>query len=170
MLENNSEEEKNPENEAENPVQKLMSEKKAEKPKRKIKVGRIIGYVIIAIIAVFIVVQLLSASYYKMTVNVVEGENVVGVNPTAEKLDFGDLSRGSSMTRYVTLKSAGKSPSYIIVWKFGGVASLVKVEKNYFTLNSSEEVKITFSLTIPPSAQIKHYNGQVIIFKLPKIF
>ncbi len=104
------------------------------------------------------------------TVNVVEGEDIVGVNPTAEKLDFGDLSRSNGMTRYVTLQSAGSMPSYIIIWKFGAISSLVTVEKNYFVLEPQKELKIAFTITIPPSAETKHYNGQVILFKLPKIF
>ena len=105
-----------------------------------------------------------------MLVNVVEGENIVGVNPTPEKLDFGDLSRNNGMTRYVTLKSGGDYPSYIIVWKFGSISSLVKVDRNFFTLNPDEEVKVAFEIYVPPSAEVKKYDGRVMIFKLPKLF
>lgn len=122
------------------------------------------------IIAVFVVVQIVNAAKYKMVVNVVEGENIMGVNPLADKLDFGDLSRNNGMTRYVTLKSGGGASTYIIVWKFGGIAELVKLSKNYFVLKSGEEVKLAFEITIPPSAQVKKYSGWTVIFRIPKFF
>jgi len=126
--------------------------------------------IIVGIIALIIVVQVVNAAKYKMVINVVEGENIMGINPLADKLDFGDLSRNNGMTRYVTLKSEGKTATYIVVWKFGGIADLVKLNKNYFTLEPGEEVKLAFEINIPPSAEIQKYSGWTIIFRLPKIF
>jgi len=126
--------------------------------------------IILAIILLIVVVQIVNAAKYKMVVNVVEGENVMGINPLADKLDFGDLSRNNGMTRYVTLKSGGGMPIYIIVWKFGEISDLVKLDKNFFTLKPGEEVKLAFEIQIPPSAQIKKYSGWTIIFRLPKLF
>ena len=54
---------------------------------------------IVAILVLLVVIQLVNAAKYKMVVNVVEGENVMGINPLADKLDFGDLSRNNGMTR-----------------------------------------------------------------------
>jgi len=129
------------------------------------KILTIIGIIILVILTV----QIINAAKYKMVVQVVEGENVMGVNPLADKLDFGDLSRNNGMTRYVTLKSEGKTPTYIMVWKFGNISDLVKLDKNYFTLKPSEEVKLAFEIHIPPSAEIQKYSGWVILFRLPKI-
>ena len=126
--------------------------------------------IIVGIIVLILVVQVVNAAKYKMVVNVVEGENIMGINPLADKLDFGDLSRNNGMTRYVTLKSEGKTATYIVVWKFGGIADLVKLNKNYFTLEPGEEVKLAFEINIPPSAEIQKYSGWTIIFRLPKIF
>ena len=122
------------------------------------------------IIALLVVVQIVNAAKYKMVVNVVEGENIMGINPLADKLDFGDLSRDNGMTRYVTMKSAGGIPTYVAVWKFGEIADLVELNKNYFTLGPGEEVKLAFEINIPPSAPIKKYSGWTMIFRLPKIF
>lgn len=122
------------------------------------------------ILAIIIVVQFINAAKYKMLVNVVEGENVMGVNPLTESLDFGDLSRNNGMTRYVTLKSGGSTPTYIYVLKFGEISDLVKLDKNNFVLKPGEEVKLAFEISIPPSAQVKKYSGWTIIFRLPKIF
>jgi hypothetical protein len=105
-----------------------------------------------------------------MVVNVVEGENVMGVNPLADKLDFGDLSRNNGMTRYVNLKSGGGMSTYIAVFEFGEISDLVKLDKNFFVLKSGEETKISFEIQIPPSAEIKKYGGWTIIFRIPKPF
>ena len=125
--------------------------------------------VIGGILALLVVIQLVNAAKYSMVVNVVEGENIMGINPLAERLDFGDLSRNNGMTRYVTFKSAGGTPVYIAAFKFGEISDLVKIDKNFFTLNSGEEVKIAFEIQIPPSAEVKQYSGWVWISRIPKI-
>jgi len=124
---------------------------------------------ILAIILLVFVVQIVNAAKYKMVVNVVEGENIMGINPLADKLDFGDLSRNNGMTRYVTLKSGGGIATYILVLKLGEISDLVKVSQNYFTLNPGEEVKLAFEISIPPSAETRQYSGWTVIFRLPKI-
>jgi hypothetical protein len=126
--------------------------------------------VIILIILLVVIIQIVNAAKYKMVVNVVEGENVMGVNPLADKLDFGDLSRNNGMTRYVTMESKGKTPTYVMVWKFGGISDLVKLNQNNFTLEPGKEVKLAFEINIPPSAEIKKYSGWTWIFRLPKLF
>lgn len=125
--------------------------------------------IIVIILAVIVIVQFVNAAKYKMLVNVVEGENVMGVNPLTESLDFGDLSRNNGMTRYVTLKSGGSTPTYIYVLKFGEISDLVKLNQNNFVLKPGEEVKLAFEISIPPSAQVKKYSGWTIIFRIPKI-
>jgi len=119
------------------------------------------------LILVVIVVQVINASKYKMVVNVVDGENIMGVNPLTESLDFGDLSRNNGMTRYITMKSGGGMSTFVIVWKFGNISDLVKLSKNFFKLSSGEEVKLAFEISIPPSAETKQYKGGVWIFRLP---
>lgn len=121
-----------------------------------------------AILALVVVVQIVNAAKYRMIVNVIEGENIMGVNPTAEKLDFGDLSRNNGMTRYVTLQSGGGISTFVTVWKFGGASDLVKVDRNLFTLKPGEEVKLSFEMYIPPSASVQKYSGWVWIFMIPK--
>ena len=126
--------------------------------------------VIAAIIVLIVVVQVVNAAKYKMVVNVVEGENIMGINPLAERLDFGDLSRNNGMTRYVTFKSSGGTPVYIAGFKFGEISDLVKIDKNFFTLKPGEEVRMAFEIKIPPSAETRQYSGWVWIFRIPKFF
>ena len=125
---------------------------------------------IIVVIFLIIVVQILNAAKYKMIVNVVEGENVAGLNPLADSLDFGDLSRDNGMQRYVTLKSGGGMSTYIAVLKFGEISELITIDDSYFVLKGGEEKRVTFEIQVPPSAEIKKYSGWTIIFRVPKIF
>ncbi len=125
---------------------------------------------ILAVVILAAVVQIVNASKYKMLVNVVEGDNVMGINPLADNLDFGDLSHNNGMTRYVSLSNGGGAPIYVQAFQIGEIVDLIKLDKNSFVLKSGEETKLAFGIHIPPSAQIKKYTGWVIIFKIPKIF
>ena len=133
------------------------------------KIKKII-LIIIIIILVYAIVQVVNAAKYKMLVNVKEGENVMGLNPSSENLDFGDLSRNNGSTRYVKLNSGGGTSVYVAVFNIGEISDLVKLDKNFFTLKAGEEVKLAYEIQIPPSAQVKKYSGWTIIFRLPKIF
>ena len=134
------------------------------------KIVKKILIVIGVIILLVVIIQIVNAAKYKMVVNVVEGENVMGVNPLADKLDFGDLSRNNGMTRYITMKSSGKTATYVMVWRWGGISDLIKLDKNNFVLQPGEEVQLAFELLVPPSAEIKKYSGYTWIFRLPKLF
>jgi len=126
--------------------------------------------IILAIIALVLVVQFVNAGKYKMIVNVVAGDNVVGINPLADNLDFGDLSRNNGMTRYVSMKNNGKMEIRVMAIKFGEISDLVRLDKNNFILKPGEEVKLAFEIKIPPSAQTKKYTGWAIVFRIPKVF
>ncbi len=133
------------------------------------KIKKILAAILI-IIFVILVAQVINAEKYKMTVNVLESEDEVRVNPTTEKLDFGDISRNNGMSRYVTLKSEGKTSAHIMVWKFGEISDLVKISKNRFVIEPGQEERLSFTINVPPSAEIKQYTGRVWIFRLPKLF
>jgi len=126
-------------------------------------------YIIIAIVLFIAVVQILVADRYKAVVQVIEDENKIGVNPTADKLDFGDLSKNTGATRYVSIENNGKYKIYIITWKFGNIAELIKVSRNYFTLNSGEKERLAFEMYMPVSADKDKYSGWVWVFKLPRL-
>lgn len=123
-----------------------------------------------AVLALFVIIQIVNAAKYSMVVVVVEGENIMGINPLADRLDFGDLSRNNGMTRYVTFKSSGGTSVFISAFMFGEIKDLIKISKNHFTLNPGEEVKLAFEIQIPPSAEVKQYKGWVWIFRVPAPF
>jgi len=140
--------------------------KKGNRIKKRIKKILIaLGMILI----IFVGVEFISAAKYKTMVVVTDKQGTVGINPLTDSLDFGELSKGSSASRFVTLKSQGKISTFIIVVITGGIKDLIEVDKNYFTLSGGEEQKIDFHLNIPISADKEKYQGRVFIFRLPKI-
>lgn len=132
--------------------------------------GKRIAYGLIGILLFLVIVQIVVADKYEAQVLVIEGEKKVGVNPTAERLDFGDLSADTSATRFVTL-NAGGMDTFITVVKFGKIAELIKLSENNFTVKEGDEKRLEFSLYMPPSAPAgEKYTGRVWIFKIPKIW
>ncbi len=136
----------------------------------KMPVGKKIIWGAAVLILIVIAVQIVLADKYKATVLPIEGEKKVGVNPTTESLDFGDLSKDTSATRIVTLKSGG-ADAYIWIMKFGSLSDLIKNDDSRFILKGGQEKKIEFSVYMPSSATVgQRMNGWVWIFKMPKVF
>ncbi len=145
-------------------------EKKEEKKKWQGGWGKKVGYGIIAIIVIILIIQVAIADKYRAQVQVIAGEKKVGVNPTTAMLDFGDLSADTSATRIVTLNAGGMN-TFVHIMKFGGVAELIKVSENNFTMKSGDQKKIEFAMYMPKSAPVgTWYKGWVVIFKLPKVW
>ena len=128
---------------------------------------KVIGMVMI-VVFLFAFYLTLDANKYQALVRVIEGEGKVGVNPTAESLDFGDLSRGTSAVRKINLENGTFMPMYIAIFKTGKIGELTKIDKNYFTIAPHSSTKIEFTVYMPASAQIdSKYNGRVFLFKIP---
>ena len=129
-----------------------------------------IGYGLIVLIILIVVVQIAIADKYQAQVLVIEGEKKVGVNPTTEKLDFGDLSGDTSATRLVTMKAGGMD-TFVHISKFGGVSELIKVSENNFVMKKGDQKKLEFAMYMPSSAPVgSKYTGWVFIFKIPKFW
>ena len=140
-------------------------EKQAGRPVKRS--DKVIG-VILLIVFLFVFYVMLDANKYRAMVNVIEGEGKVGVNPTANALDFGDLSRGTSAVRRVELKNGTFMPVYIMIFKIGSISDLMDVSKNYFRLAHGIDEKIEFTTYVPASAELgKNYTGRVFRFKVP---
>jgi len=140
-------------------------EKKAGRSPRTI--DKVVAIVLV-VIFLFVFYIVLDANKYSMLAHIVEGEGKVGVNPTTESLDFGDLSRGTSAVRRVNIENSTFMPMYIMIFKRGGLSDLIDVDKNFFTLAPDESVKIEFAAYVPASAELgKNYTGKVYLFKIP---
>lgn len=141
-----------------------------KKIKKKMSKPKIIGIVLILVIIWFLAIQFMAAETYDMLVLVKDEENVMGVNPLTENLDFGDLSRELGSTRFVSLNNSSEGDRYILVWKRGEISDMVTLLKNNFVLGPGEEIKLEFTIFIPPSAEARVYEGKATIFRWPKLF
>ncbi len=141
--------------------------KTGEKLKRSEKVAGI-AFLVIFLLVFYVT---LDANKYGAVVRAIEGEGKVGINPTTERLDFGDLSRGTSAVRTVTVKNESAIPFFVTVVRIGEIRGLTKMEKNNFVLRKGEEQQLNFTVYMPASAEIDHiYKGRVFVFKIPAPF
>jgi hypothetical protein len=154
----------------ENQEEKSSPEPAPERGGKRMPLGKKIFWGIVIVILIVVAIQVVLADKYKATVLVIEGEKKVGVNPTTEVLDFGDLSKDTQATRTVALKSGG-GDTYIWIMKFGKLSELIKLDDSRFVLKGGQEKKIEFSVYMPNSATIgERMNASVWIVKLPKIW
>ena len=128
---------------------------------------KILGVVgILAFLFVFYVV--LDANKYRATVRVIAGEGRVGVNPTTELLDFGDLSPGTAAIRRVSIENRTWVPMYVAVIRYGAINQLMELDKNNFVVPAGASDKIEFRTYMPASAsEGQVLEGRVYLFKIP---
>ncbi|MFN7088379.1 MAG: hypothetical protein ACK4NX_00935 [Candidatus Paceibacteria bacterium] len=130
--------------------------------------GQKVVAAVIIIVFLFAFYVVLDANKYRAQVRVIESEGVVGINPTARALDFGDLSRGTSAIRRIVIENKTAMPIYVMIFKVGDISDLMKINKNYFKLRPNEATKIEFTTYIPASAESNRvYKGKVYLFKIP---
>lgn len=128
---------------------------------------KIVG-VILALIFLFVFYVVLDANKYRATVHVIAGEGRVGVNPTTEVLDFGDLSPGTSSVRRVNIVNGTFVPMYVAVFRIGEINQLMELDKNFFVLAPRGETRLEFTVYMPASAPIDQtLEGRVYLFKIP---
>ena len=133
--------------------------------------GEKILTVVLAVVFLVLFYFALDANKYSATVHAIAGEGKVGINPTTEVLDFGDLSPGTSAVRRIDVKNSTGIAMYIAVLHFGAINDLMKLDKNFFTVPAHTEEKIEFTVYMPASAPIdKTLNGKIILFKIPKLW
>lgn len=128
---------------------------------------KIIG-VILLVIFLFVFYVVLDANKYEATVHVISGEGRVGVNPTTERLDFGDLSPGTAAVRRVTIQNDTPIPMYVAVFRIGRINELMELDQNFFTVPRGAKEQLEFTVYMPASATDGDtLGGRVYIFKIP---
>jgi hypothetical protein len=133
-------------------------------------IGKIIVWAVAAVVILVLGMQIVIADKYKVQVQVIAGEKKVGVNPTTEMLDFGDMSADTSATRSISLNASG-ADTRIHVSTFGAASDLIKINENDFTMKKGDEKKIELAMYMPPSAPVgKWYKGWVLVFKTPQLW
>lgn len=116
------------------------------------------------------VVQIINAEKYQAVVRMVAEAGQIGVNPTTEVLDFGDLSKNATAARFINVTNEGRFKVSVAVFKFGSIAELIKVDKPRFVVSPGGKERIRFELYMPPSATRERLSGWVWVFKVPLVF
>jgi hypothetical protein len=146
-------------------VPRIMTD---EQTKRKFTIGEKLLAIVIIVVFLFAFYITLDANKYTATVHVIEGAGSVGVNPTTERLDFGDLSAGTSSVRRVTIENRTSIPMYVAVVKMGGINDLMKLDHDNFVLAPGKTESLEFTVYMPASAPVgETLTGRVYLFKIP---
>ena len=92
----------------------------------------------------------------------------VGMAPFTDRIDFGDVPQGESVTKGITLENEGENENSINVFILGSISSLVDIEPISFTIAAGERRDIKLKLRMPASAEPeKKFTGRVFILRLP---
>ena len=135
---------------------------------RPMKTSDKIISIVLIVVFLFVFYVVLDANKYQATVHVIEDQGRVGVNPTTERLDFGDLSPGTSAVRRVELANGTFMPMYVVIVETGRISELMDIEDAAFRLAPGETRSIEFLTYMPASAEIDStMNGRVYVFKIP---
>jgi hypothetical protein len=124
-------------------------------------------YVLVFLLAVFLLFEYRSATTYSATVLVTTEENVIGISPYTDRLDFGDLPQGGSATVPLTLENNSRVPTRFFIIATGDVRQFVRMSDAFFVLDPGESKEVTFTAAIPGTTEPKRYSGNVRIFKTP---
>lgn len=93
----------------------------------------------------------------------------VGIAPFTDRIDFGDIPQGTSVSKTLVLENQGAVPNRIIIFVIGGIGNLVKVEPGSLTLKEGETKEVKFRLTMPASATPERkYSGRVFVLRFPQ--
>ncbi len=131
---------------------------------------RYIALIAVGVLVLLAVVFLVQAlTIYPAQVIAKEMGSPIGIAPFTDRVDFGDIPQGSTMTKVISLENEGSTPNYIRVFVMGSIGNLVEVEPSSLTLEEGESQDIELTLTMPASAEPeKKFSGRVIILRLPK--
>ncbi len=131
---------------------------------------RYIALIAVGVLVLLAVVFLVQAmTIYSTQAIAAEVGEPIGVAPFTDRVDFGDIPQGSTVTKIITLENEGTVPNSIRVFIMGSIGSMVDIEPRSLTLEEGESQDIVLRLTMPASAEPeKKFSGRVIILRLPK--
>ena len=109
-----------------------------------------------------------SAQVLVTDVVVTDEELAIGISPYyPDRLDFGDLPRGSSATLTVALQNDGRIPMRVFIVATGDISRFIRISDAFFILDPGQAKEVEFSAGIPGTAQPKQYSGKVYVFRTP---
>ncbi len=129
----------------------------------------IILIVLVVIITIAIYLFLTFSSIYSVQAIAVEAGNTAYMNSATERLDFGDIPQGETVTRTIVLENTGDSDHSIIIWMIGSANQVIDIQPaESFILKARTTQDVDFIFNMPDSApEGEKYSGRVILIKLP---
>lgn len=98
-----------------------------------------------------------------------EAGSSIGINPLGDRIDFGDIPQGETVSKTLIMENEGAVPNNVMVFIIGNIGDLVEVNPSSLTLEPGERVEVKFRLTMPASAPPeKKFTGKVFVLRLPK--
>jgi hypothetical protein len=106
--------------------------------------------------------------YSAQAVTVVSG-STIGIAPFTDRVDFGDIPQGDTISKTVTLTNSGNNSNSIKIYILGSISQMITVTPGKsFAIGAGESQDINFQLAMPASAAVgKKFTGRIIILKLP---
>ena len=109
-----------------------------------------------------------STTIYPSQVIVKSEGDPIGINPFDDRVDFGDVPQGSSVSKTLTFNNEGTVPNQVRIIIIGSVGQFIKIPEKSFNLQPGEEKSVRFELVMPPSATVdEKFTGRVIVVRLP---
>ena len=121
-----------------------------------------------AILVLAVTFFLQAMTTYSSQVIVAEADGAIGMAPFTDRIDFGDVPQGATISKTLILENQGTAPNHIKVFMIGGIGDLVEIEPTSLTVEPGETVEVNFRLTMPASATPeKKFTGRVFVLRLP---
>lgn len=126
-------------------------------------------YALLFVLALFVLFEWRATTTYSSQVIVIQRTDVliVGINPTTERMDFGDLTQGSSQVRPLVLENSGVLPWRVSIIVMGEIGQFIQISDAFFTLDRGETKNVDFTLILPPNAAPGKYSGRVLVLRVP---
>ena len=98
-------------------------------------------------------------------------EDMVGLNVDTDAIHFGIVPKGGGSTRHVNLTNSEDYGVFIYIEKDDSLlSSIVRIDPNYFTLESNGLESIDVAVSVPVDFEPGNYTGHVKVIKKVPFF
>lgn len=131
---------------------------------------RYIALIAVAVVLVLVAVILAQATtIYSAQVIAGEEGSQIGIAPFTDRIDFGDIPVGVSITKDITLENHGSVDNNVKVFVMGSIGTFMEITPRSFTLEAGEVQNVELALAMPMSAEPgQKFTGRVIILRIPR--
>jgi hypothetical protein len=130
-------------------------------------------HIVLGVIAVILVVAIFFltriTTMYSTQVVAVEAGSSLGIAPYTDRVDFGDIPQGGSISKTIILENNGDNNNTIKLYILGSISQLIEPKQGYsFEVKAGQTMDLDLQLTMPASAPVgKKFSGRIIILRLP---